>query len=196
MINLRFVITGGPGAGKTTTLNALAARGFQCVPDSARALIKQRKAAGLSPRPSPAQFGAEMLQEDMAQYQRTPVHDDPVFFDRGVCDALGFLYLHGTLSLAQVATYIKTWPYNEVVFLLPPWPAIYTQDTERDQSFAEAVAVCKIVQEWYRRWRYQLVEVPRGRVEERADFVLHTIEERTRDKRKVTQKRRTSSDRQ
>ena len=196
MINLRFVITGGPGAGKTTILNALAARGFQCVPDSARALIKRRKAAGLSPRPSPAQFGTEMLQEDIAQYQRTPVHHDPVFFDRGVGDALGFLYLHGTLSLAEVATSIKAWPYNEIVFLLPPWPEIYIQDAERDQSFAEAVAVYEVVREWYGRWRYRLVEIPRGRVEDRADFVLHTVEGRTGSKRQVTQKRRTNGDRQ
>src|SRR5262245_54106649 len=162
MINLRFVLTGGPGAGKTTTLKALAARGFQCVPDSARALIQQRKAAGLSPRPAPAQFGAAMLQADMAQYQRTPVHDAPVFFERGVWDALGFFYLHGALSLAQVVRYIQAWPYNAVVFLLPPWPEIYIQDSERDQSFADAVAVYESVQEWYRRWGYQLVEVSRG----------------------------------
>jgi predicted ATPase len=135
----------------------------------------------------------EMLQADIAQYQGASVHNDPVFFDRGVCDALSFLYFHGPLSLAQVATYIKEYPYNEVVFLLPPWQEIYTQDTERDQSFAEAIVVYETLQAWYRQWRYQLVEVPRGRVEERADFVLDSIEERTGYKWKVTQKRRTSS---
>src|SRR5262245_1422382 len=148
MTNLRFVLTGGPGAGKTTILQALAARGFQYVPDSARAIIQQRKEAGLSPRPTPAQFGTEMLQKDIAQYQGTSVLHEPVFFDRGVCDAVAFLYFHGSLSVAQVATYIKEYPYHEVVFLLPPWPEIYTQDTERDQSFAEASAVYEIVQAW------------------------------------------------
>jgi predicted ATPase len=194
MTNLRFVLTGGPGAGKTTTLQALAVSGFQYVTDSARAIIQQRKKAGLSPRPAPAQFGMEMLQKDIAQYHGASVLHEPVFFDRGVCDAVAFLYFHGSLSAAQVATYIKEYPYNEVVFLLPPWPEIYTQDTERDQSFAEASAVYEIVQAWYRRWRYQLVKVPRGRVEERAEFVLHTIEERTGYKGKGTQKRRAHSD--
>jgi predicted ATPase len=127
-----------------------------------------------------------MLQTDIAQYHGASAHHEPVFFDRGVCDAVAFLYFHGPLSVAEVATYIREYPYNEVVFLLPPWPEIYTQDAERDQSFAEACAVYETVQAWYRRWRYQLVEVPRGGVEERAEFVLHTIEERTGYKRQGT----------
>ena len=45
MTNLRFVVTGGSGAGKTAVLDALAVRGFRYVPDSARAIIKQRKEA-------------------------------------------------------------------------------------------------------------------------------------------------------
>jgi predicted ATPase len=175
MINLRFVMTGGPGAGKTTVLEALAMRGFACVPDSARAIIRQRKGAGLSPRPAPAQFGREMLEADMAQYRETPVHRDPVFFERGVCDALGFLAVHRAISGAEAAARVKEFPYNEVVFLLPPWEEIYTVDTERDQSFSEAVAVCESVRQWYTRWGYQLLEVPKGNVEERVNFILRTV---------------------
>jgi predicted ATPase len=176
MINLRFVITGGPGAGKTTTLEALAVRGFLCIPESARAIIKKRKAFGLSPRPSPDQFGAAMLQEDMARYRGTPVQHDPVFFDRGVCDALAFLYLHRAISLTEVEAQIKEFRYNAVVFLMPSWPDIYREDAERDQSFTEAVAVCEHLRQWYTHWHYDVVEVPRGSVEERADFILQTLQ--------------------
>src|SRR5689334_11738222 len=106
MTNVRFVLTGGPGAGKTTTLEALAARGFCFVPDSARAIIRQRKEAGLSPRPPLVQFGREMLSMDIAQYRSTTVTDTPVFFDRGVGDAVAFLFLQGSLTLAEVKAYI------------------------------------------------------------------------------------------
>src|SRR6516162_11885472 len=113
MSNLRFVMTGGPGAGKTTTLEALAVRGFRYVPDSARAIIKRRKQAGLSPRPAPEQFGRAMLEADMSQYRETRVQCDPVFFDRGVCDAVGFLFLRGAISQEEAAARIKEFPYNE-----------------------------------------------------------------------------------
>jgi hypothetical protein len=78
MTNLRFVVTGGPGAGKTTTLEALTERGFLCVPESARAIIKQRKESGLSPRPPLVQFGMEMLNAGIARYRDTAVQNKPV----------------------------------------------------------------------------------------------------------------------
>src|SRR5215475_8237423 len=81
MPNLRFVLTGGPGAGKTTVLEALAACGYTYVPESARALIRQRLAAGLSPRPPLEQFGQNILRMDISRYRNTPVTDAPVFFD-------------------------------------------------------------------------------------------------------------------
>ena len=73
MTNWRVVLTGGPGAGKTTTLNALAARGFLDVPESARTIITTRKEAGLSPRPALAQFGVGMLNAYISRYRGTEV---------------------------------------------------------------------------------------------------------------------------
>ena len=118
----------------------------------------------------------EMLHTDIVQYRDTPAQREPVFFERGVCDALGFLTTHGVISEPEAAIYVKEFPYNEAVFLLPPWVEIYTADTERDQTFTEAVAVYESVRQRYTRWGYQLVEVPTGNVVERVDFILRAIE--------------------
>jgi predicted ATPase len=110
MINLRFVITGGPGAGKTTILHALAARGYMCAAESARAIIRERLASGLSPRPPLAQFGNEILQRDIARYRETRATAHPVFFDRGIVDALGILDQQHAISLGEVEEYIRSFP--------------------------------------------------------------------------------------
>ncbi|HVN83045.1 MAG TPA: AAA family ATPase [Terriglobia bacterium] len=68
MTNLRFIFTGGPGAGKTTILNALAERKNVYASESARAIISGRLANGLSPRPPSVQFGNEILKMDIARY--------------------------------------------------------------------------------------------------------------------------------
>ena len=143
MTNLRFVITGGPGAGKTTILNALAARGYMHAVESARAIIRERLASGLRPRPPLAQFGNDILHRDIARYRETRVTDRPVFFDRGIVDALCLLDQQHALALGEAEAYIRSFPYNKMVLLMPPWEAIYRTDAERDQTFAESVQVCE-----------------------------------------------------
>lgn len=41
-----FIVTGGPGAGKTSLLAELARRGFQTIPESGRAIIREEMARG------------------------------------------------------------------------------------------------------------------------------------------------------
>ena len=68
-------------------------------------------------------------------------------------------------------------PFHGTVFVLPPWEAIYANDTERDQTFAEAVDVHARVLRWYRSCGYVLNEVPRLPVAQRAEHVLRTLAE-------------------
>jgi len=176
MTNLRFVMTGGPGAGKTTVLRALAARGYPHAAEAARAIIQERLASGLSPRPPLAQFGHEILQRDIARYRETRATDHPVFFDRGIVDALGILYQQHALALGEAEAYVRSFPYNKVVLLMPPWEDIYRPDAERDQTFSESVQVCESLRTWYARWDYQTIEVPRTAIDQRVNFILQTVE--------------------
>lgn len=125
MTNLRFVVTGGPGAGKTTVLEALTKRGYNYASESARTIIKRRLQFGLSPRLPLDQFGRDVLAMDIDLYGNTPVTDKPVFFDRGIVDALALVAEHSALAPGEVAAHIAAFPYNEVVFMFPPWESIY-----------------------------------------------------------------------
>jgi predicted ATPase len=177
MTNLRFVITGGPGAGKTTIVHALAERGYRCVPESARAIIRERLASGLPPRPPLVQFGHEILQRDIARYWETQATAHPVFFDRSIVDALGILEQQQALALGEAEAYVRSFPYHKVVLLVPPWEAIYHTDTERDQTFAESVQVCESLRTWYGRWEYEIIEVPRTAIDQRVNFILQAVED-------------------
>ena len=41
-----YIFTGGPGAGKTTLLNELSKLNYKCIPEVARAIIKEQNATG------------------------------------------------------------------------------------------------------------------------------------------------------
>jgi predicted ATPase len=59
---------------------------------------------------------------------------------------------------------------------MPPWEEIYTTDSERDQIYAEAVAVFESSKTWYAQGYYDVVEVPRASVDERVNFILKAVE--------------------
>lgn len=98
-----------------------------------------------------------------------------MFYDRGVLDALYMLDVVSALSRTSIANYVREFEYNRQVFLLPPWEEIYCTDSERDQTFEEAVAVFEGMKRWYTLWGYQAVEVPRIDVAHRCEFILDTV---------------------
>ena len=156
-------------------MEKLAERGFAVVPEVARAIIAERKARGLSPRPAPEAFAEAILQRDVAQYEAAASLTGPVFFDRSLLDSLGSLFSQGVLTPERERTLLEGHPYHHRALIFPPWEEIYCTDAERDQTYEEAVSVFHSVQRWYDRCGYELIRVPPGTVEARCDFILATM---------------------
>lgn len=169
------VITGGPGVGKTTLLAALGRAGHRTAPESARALIAERQAAGLPPRPPALEFAQEILRRDLARLAELPAGPDWCFFDRSAVEALGLVHEAGGGSDADLAARLAHLPFHRTVFILPPWREIYTTDAERDHDWAHVARVDAALRAWYGRCGYRLVDVPRGPVEARVAFVLQSL---------------------
>jgi predicted ATPase len=171
------ILTGGPGAGKTTLLSELAAMGYATVNESARAIIAERLARGLSRRPVPCEFARQILRQDIVKYVAQRPTSDWTFFDRGLVDALGLIQEVSPLPAEELEALLAKYPFHKLAFILPPWEAIYVNDAERDQSFADAVAVHNKLVQWYRACGYNLCEVPRLPVSQRARHVLRVLAE-------------------
>ncbi len=169
-----ILLTGAPGAGKTTLAEALAARGLTVVAESARAVIRSRLARGLPPRPPPEQFARQVLQLDIGNYAAKARETGVVVFDRGVLDSVGMLHAAAPLPPEELDQIVATHRYD-LVFLFPAWEAIYCNDGERDQSFAQAQGVEAEMRRWVRRCGAEPIEVPRLPVEGRCAFVLQRL---------------------
>ena len=174
----RIVITGAPGAGKTTLLLALQALGYTVVGDTARTIIQDRRRRGLSQRPDPYAFAQEALRIDTENFVHHAANPGPVFFDRGVPDALCLLDHVRPLNESELSMWLSKYQYFPKVFVLSPWKAIYKNDAERDHTFEHAQLVNRIAREWDLRCGYQVLEVPMVSVDERCMFVLQALAER------------------
>ena len=171
-----YVITGGPGSGKTTVLAELARRGHICVPEDARAIIQEQVAARSSAVPwLDAPHFAELLMErsiETYQCQREKKFQTPIYFDRGVGDAFTCADLIGHTLPAPLCKLAMQCRYRDPVFLAPWWPEIYATDAERRQSRDEAERTEHAAAKTYTGLGYRIVRLPFASPSERADFIL------------------------
>jgi predicted ATPase len=164
-----FAFTGGPGAGKTTLLRRLQALGETCVQESARAVIQAEAKAGRE-RPTGLAFCELMLARDLAAFRGAGAQR--TFLDRSLVDAWGTARVMGIAEWAQGEAAVRAHRLNRRVFVFPPWKAIYATDTERIQTWTEAVQSFERCCEAYADAGYELTQMPLSDVDERVAFVL------------------------
>jgi predicted ATPase len=172
-----FVLTGGPGSGKSTLIEALESAGYPRSLEAGRAIIQAQVAIGgrALPWSDPAAFAELMLSWEIRSYQTALGGKGPVFFDRGVPDVVGYVRLQGLPVPAHMEKAAELFRYNRRVFIAPPWAEIFDQDRERKQDFDEAVRTYEAMVATYTGYGYELIEVPRIPVDERVRFVLQDI---------------------
>lgn len=172
-----IVVTGGPGSGKSSLIDAMAQRGFRTMPEAGRAIIRdQIKIGGKAlPWADRELFAELMLGWELRSYQEALASDALVLMDRGIPDVVGYLTLCGLPVPAHFETAAKTYPYNKRVFLAPYWDAIFMQDAERKQDRQEAETTARVMAETYSGLGYQIVELPLVGIEQRADFVAENL---------------------
>ena len=173
-----FILTGGPGAGKTTVLNELRKRGIACLEEVAREIIRQQMETGGNALPwaDVLQYKKIMLEKTINQFMNEGSEPSRIyFFDRGIPDIVSY----SRLIKAPVENFLddacRRYRCNKVVFIFPPWKEIYTTDNERKQHFEEAVRTYEVLKETYQEYHYQIIDIPPASVEERADLIVALI---------------------
>lgn len=174
----RFVIvTGGPGAGKTTLIAELARRGVATSPEAGRAVIHEQRATGGAGLPwaDRALFAALMAALDVEAHEAARGHAGPVVFDRGLPDVIGYLRLCGLSVPRPLDATARRLRYRREVFIAPPWREIFKNDDDRRQDFAETCRTHDALAGVYRDYGYDLCVLPKTSIGARAAFILDRI---------------------
>lgn len=172
------VITGGPGSGKTTLINHLHHRGYDTSPEAARAIIEEQieRGGNAVPWDDNEAYAGLMARRSIRDWQTgLDHHPRTVFCDRGLPDTLAHRRLSNLADDTGLLGAIQTYRYRRTVFILPPWAEIYKTDHARTQNFAEAVRTYVVLCRTYHACGYDLIEVRKGPVEQRAGQILSRL---------------------
>jgi predicted ATPase len=182
--NRFVVISGCSGGGKSTLLTELGRRGYATVEEPGRRIVRQELLGDGSALPwvDGVAFARRAIALATADHAAASCSAGWVFFDRGLVDAAAALqHLTGEPVLTPLGQSYRYYPH---VFLAPPWREIYATDTERRHGFDAAIAEYPRLLRAYPSLGYEVTELPKIGVAERADFVLRNL----RNERRLPQR--------
>jgi predicted ATPase len=172
------VLTGAPGAGKTTLADALRRRAWSVVAEAATDVIAAEQARGVAePWRGPGFLDAvASLQRRRREEARTP---GPQIHDRApLCTLALARYLGrpvGAVLAAEITRALRTGAYQRPAFLVEPLGFV-RRTAARRIGYAESLAFARVHEEVYRAHGHQLIAVPPGPVELRVALVQAHLE--------------------
>lgn len=174
-----FVLTGGPGVGKTSVINYLQSKKKRCIKEAARGIIKEQLSNNGDGLPWKNKILYKDLMLDLSVKDYIEAGRQKVrltFFDRGIPDTLAYAHLEKLPISKKLQSYAKKYRYHTTVFVFPPWKEIYQTDDERKQQFDEVKKTHKIMVKTYQSCGYEPIIMPKRSIKYRAEFILEHIE--------------------
>lgn len=169
-----YVITGGPGSGKTTTVDLLQKRGYKTTIENARHYLETQRASGKTVeeiRANQREFQLGVLRMQIEQ-ESSLSPDDIVFLDRAIPDARAYYRFLDLPEDPILTEAIRTVSYKKI-FLLDCLPLV--NDYARRENEAGQKKIHRLLTEVYESLPFPVIKVPILPAEERVDFVLANL---------------------
>ncbi|CAA0227980.1 AAA family ATPase [Tenacibaculum maritimum] len=173
----KIVLIGGPGTGKSSVLEELIRRGYQCMPEISREVTLKAQKEGIDQLflTQPLLFSQLLLEGREEQFLEAHKSEEKfIFFDRGIPDVHAYM---NYLNTEYPPIYIEKSNQHlyHKVFMLAPWKAIYTSDNERYETFEQALKIDIFLRKAYQEIGYKIIEVPFGSIQERTNYILDSL---------------------
>lgn len=171
-----YVITGGPGFGKSVLVERLKDLGFRVSDEIARQVISRQLAiqGDILPWKNGDLF-EKMVMDERMKFLKQSAEVEIGFSDRGLPDQEAYSRYKGRITSERLMQTIQSNRYANRVFITPPWREIYHNDHVRTESFEEAKQIHDCIEEVYLDHGYTLIHLPLVSIYERINFILNLL---------------------
>jgi predicted ATPase len=169
-----YVVTGGPGSGKTTTVNMLRNRGYKTTIEHARHFIDTQRITGMTVeeiRKNQVAFQTSVLNMQMEQ-ETWLSPGEIVFLDRALPDSLAYYRFLDLPVDERLTKVLKDVAYKKI-FILDFLPLV--KDYARLEDGEAQRKIHSLITEVYESLPFPVVHVPVLPPEERVDFILKNL---------------------
>jgi predicted ATPase len=169
-----YVITGGPGSGKTTTVNMLNALGHQVTIEHARHYIDTQMQTGRTVdeiRRNQEEFQMGVLEMQIEQEAELDPNE-MIFLDRALPDALAYYYFLDLPVSKKLEEALKLYQYKKI-FILECLPLV--QDYARREDEKAQKKIHELLVKVYTDLQFPIVHVPVLPPEQRIKNILNNL---------------------
>ncbi|MBN2052867.1 AAA family ATPase [Candidatus Woesearchaeota archaeon] len=170
----RYILTGGPGAGKSSIILALEKQGEYTIREAAEDCIKLKQAQGIKEPWTEPGFQESILELQQQREARVPKEAARVFIDRGLLDGLAYTKPR-TETYKKIAEAAAKTKYD-LVFIIEPLETV-EKTAVRREDMKEALEIRKKLEETYRQAGYEPILIKAGPLEQRVKKILAHIKE-------------------
>ena len=177
MTQQKILIIGGPGTGKSSLITNLEEKGFRCMHEISREVIRDAQEKGIEQLflTDPLLFSEMLLEKRIEQFQESEKQlERYIFIDRGIPDVSAYLDYIGNEYPEKFSEANSVYQYDKI-FVLPIWKEIYNTDTERYETYEQAVEIQQNLIKTYGNLGYELISVPKMPIEGRIAFILKKL---------------------
>ena len=179
----KYVLTGGPGVGKSTLIPLLGASGIYTLDEVATYIIERESAkkSDILPWKNKNKFQKAVLELQLeweskpVEYNTKPWRTrdiETVVQDRGILDGIAYYLIDGEQPPQELLEAARTADYAGV-FILEPVKYKRTETRREDQERAKRLH--EKIREVYESFGYRPITIPAVSPEERAERILQYI---------------------
>lgn len=173
----RYIITGGPGCGKTSVINDLTKRGYLVATEAATDVIEEGLRQNIQAPWMADDYHIKVSNLMSKRQEEIRNSKEPVaFFDRGHLDGITYILLQRRKLPQEVVNYVQTTInenfFNKTVFFIENLD-FCEQAPHRNESLKEALEKSRHLKQNYQILGYKVINIPPGTVEQRCEWIIN-----------------------